>query len=110
MKSEDMSICTTHLHQTTKTPRWHVIIDGKECLKRWKNMRDKFVRIRKVNSSKSGDPGGKKVPALCVSFRASTPHRKQRNGLKLRHKNEVNIPNMLIVLCFALERVFGKDN
>ncbi|XP_034534680.1 proline-rich protein 12-like [Notolabrus celidotus] len=49
-----------------------------DCTKRWKNSRDKFVRLRRKMSAKSGDPGGKKVPALYIFLSWLSPHIKHR--------------------------------
>ncbi len=65
-------------------------LEKSECLKRWKKIRDKLIRIRKVNSSKSSDPGGKKMPALCVFLSGLAPHIENRetysNYVKKRSK------------------------
>lgn len=49
-----------------------------ECTKRWKNLRDKYVRLRKKQAL-NGDIGRKKVPAfyLCLSWLA--PYVKHRD-------------------------------
>ncbi|KAG5269777.1 hypothetical protein AALO_G00206000 [Alosa alosa] len=49
-----------------------------ECTKRWKNLRDKYVRLRKRHAT-NGDIGRKKVPAfyLCLSWLA--PYVKHRD-------------------------------
>ena len=50
-----------------------------ECLKRWRSLRDKFVRLRRKMSSSSGDAGGeKKVPKLVVFLSWLSPHIKHR--------------------------------
>ncbi|XP_057188519.1 probable serine/threonine-protein kinase samkC [Triplophysa rosa] len=49
-----------------------------ECVKRWKNTRDKYVRLRKKLAPRSGDPGGKKVPAFYIFLSWLAPHIKHR--------------------------------
>ncbi|CAK6979878.1 transcription factor Adf-1-like [Scomber scombrus] len=45
-----------------------------DCMKRWKNLRDKYVRLRKKHSRRSGDPGGQKVPAFYHFLSWLAPH------------------------------------
>lgn len=49
-----------------------------ECMKKWKNLRDKYVRLRKKMSTRSGDPGGQKVPAFYHFMSWLAPHVKHR--------------------------------
>ncbi|XP_069373540.1 uncharacterized protein [Paralichthys olivaceus] len=49
-----------------------------ECTKRWKNLRDKFVRLRKKLATISGDPGSQKVPAFYHFLSWLAPHVKHR--------------------------------
>nr|XP_033485995.1 glycoprotein gp100-like [Epinephelus lanceolatus] len=53
-------------------------LDMADCLKRWKNLRDKYVRLRKKLASRSGDPGGKKVPTFYTFLSWLAPHVKHR--------------------------------
>ncbi|XP_072920592.1 uncharacterized protein [Hemitrygon akajei] len=54
-------------------------LDVMECTKKWKNLRDKYVRVRKRLSKRSGDPGGKrKVPAFYFYLSWLAPHIKHR--------------------------------
>ncbi|XP_047455362.1 uncharacterized protein LOC125016739 isoform X1 [Mugil cephalus] len=41
-------------------------LDVSECMRRWKNVRDKYVRLRKKLISRSGDPCSKRVPSLYI--------------------------------------------
>lgn len=36
--------------------------DPQVCLKRWKALRDRYVRMKKKLKGRSGDPGGQKIP------------------------------------------------
>ncbi|KAJ0065341.1 hypothetical protein NL108_007073 [Boleophthalmus pectinirostris] len=54
-------------------------VDSVECMKRWKNLRDKFVRYRRKIGSGSGDPGGKKVPVFYTFMSWLEPHVKHRD-------------------------------
>ncbi|CAM4310221.1 unnamed protein product [Leuciscus chuanchicus] len=56
----------------------NVGLDVTDCMKRWKNLRDKFVRLRKKLAPRSGDPGGKKVPAFYHFLSWLAPHVKHR--------------------------------
>ncbi|XP_039511950.1 transcription factor Adf-1-like [Pimephales promelas] len=56
----------------------NVGLDVADCMKRWKNTRDKYVRLRKKLATKSGDPGGKKVPAFYFFLSWLAPHVKHR--------------------------------
>lgn len=49
-----------------------------ECMKKWKNLRDKYVRLRKKMATRSGDPGGQKVPAFYHFMSWLAPHVKHR--------------------------------
>ncbi|XP_062296542.1 uncharacterized protein LOC134001023 [Scomber scombrus] len=49
-----------------------------ECMKRWKNLRDKYVRLRKKHATRSGDPGGRRVPAFYPFLSWLAPHVKHR--------------------------------
>ncbi|CAL8277587.1 unnamed protein product [Arctogadus glacialis] len=50
-----------------------------DCIKKWRSLRDKFVRIRRKMTSSSGDAGGhKKVLALNTSLSWLGPHIKHR--------------------------------
>ncbi|XP_062273625.1 transcription factor Adf-1-like [Scomber scombrus] len=49
-----------------------------DCMKRWKNLRDKYFRLRKKHSRRSGDPGGQKVPAFYHFLSWLAPHVKHR--------------------------------
>ncbi|XP_057708856.1 uncharacterized protein LOC130927215 isoform X2 [Corythoichthys intestinalis] len=64
-----------------------------ECMKKWKNVRDKYVRVRKRMASKNGDPGGRKVPAFYHALSWLAPHVKHRETeTNLKHREtETNI-------------------
>ncbi|KAM9836054.1 uncharacterized protein ACBR49_019734 [Aulostomus maculatus] len=49
-----------------------------ECMKKWKNLRDKYVRLRKRMATRSGDPAGQKVPAFYHFLSWLAPHMKHR--------------------------------
>ncbi|XP_054602375.2 transcription factor Adf-1-like [Nothobranchius furzeri] len=53
-------------------------VDVEQCMKKWRSMRDKFVRMKKTLRGNSGDPGGKKVPAFYVLLSWLEPHIKHR--------------------------------
>ncbi|XP_028680973.2 transcription factor Adf-1-like isoform X3 [Erpetoichthys calabaricus] len=54
-------------------------LDVGECLKKWKNVRDKYVRLRKkICNRRSGDPGGQKLPAFYVFLSWLAPHVKHK--------------------------------
>ncbi|KAM3611094.1 uncharacterized protein V6R79_013322 [Siganus canaliculatus] len=53
-------------------------LDVAECMKKWKNLRDKYVRLRKKLSTRSGDPGSPKMPAFYNSLSWLEPHVKHR--------------------------------
>ncbi|XP_078102784.1 uncharacterized protein LOC144515638 [Sander vitreus] len=52
----------------------NVGLDITECMNWWKSLRDKFVRLCKKLAPRSGDPGGKKVPAFCHFLSWLAPH------------------------------------
>nr|XP_055059300.1 transcription factor Adf-1-like [Misgurnus anguillicaudatus] len=56
----------------------NVGLDVADCMKRWKSTRDKYVRLRKKLAKRSGDPGGKKVPAFYIFLSWLAPHVKHR--------------------------------
>ncbi|TNN55466.1 hypothetical protein EYF80_034348 [Liparis tanakae] len=49
-----------------------------ECAKRWKNLRDKYVRLRKRLDRKGGDPSSHRVPAFYHLLSWLAPHVKHR--------------------------------
>ncbi|XP_029372282.1 uncharacterized protein LOC115052351 [Echeneis naucrates] len=53
-------------------------LDLVDCLKRWKNLRDKYVRLRKKLAIRRGEPGGGKVPAFYNRLSWLAPHVKHR--------------------------------
>ncbi|XP_039616255.1 transcription factor Adf-1-like isoform X1 [Polypterus senegalus] len=54
-------------------------LDVGECLKKWKNVRDKYVRLRKkICNRRNGDPGGQKLPAFYVFLSWLAPHVKHK--------------------------------
>lgn len=69
-------------------------LDVAEYRKRWKNLRDKYARHRKKLGSRSGDPGGKKVPAFYVFMSWLAPH---------DYESKVNICSYVLIrsLCFG---------
>lgn len=64
-----------------------------ECTKRWKNLWDKFVRLRRKLSTKSGDGGGQKVPAFYHFLSWLAPH--------VKHcETESNYEAKVCVFCY----------
>lgn len=55
-------------------------IDVAECTKRWKTLRDKFVRHHKKMEAKSGKPGAKRLPAFYLLLSWLAPHIKHRGS------------------------------
>ncbi|XP_057688198.1 uncharacterized protein LOC130913538 [Corythoichthys intestinalis] len=49
-----------------------------ECMKKWKNLRDKYVRLRKKLATRSGFTGRQKVPAFYHFLSWLDPHVKHR--------------------------------
>ncbi|XP_071368930.1 uncharacterized protein, partial [Centroberyx affinis] len=56
-------------------------LDTAECLRKWKNLRDKFVRVRKKlqQEKRGGDGAGKRIPAFCHLLSWLSPHIKHRD-------------------------------
>ncbi|KAG5847357.1 hypothetical protein ANANG_G00125190 [Anguilla anguilla] len=52
---------------------------SRKCIKKWKNLRDKYVRLRKALARRSGDPGGEKVSAFYLFLAWLAPHIKHRD-------------------------------
>ncbi|CAB1435172.1 unnamed protein product [Pleuronectes platessa] len=53
-------------------------LDVPECIKRWRRIRNKFVRVKKTTKGSSGDAGGQKVPAFFTFMSWLSPHIKHR--------------------------------
>ena len=66
-------------------------LDVIECTKRWRTMRDKYVRLRKRLSTQSGDPLGHKVPSFYVRLSWLAPHVKHRERGSTNYGTNVNI-------------------
>ncbi|CAJ1051904.1 proline-rich protein 12-like [Xyrichtys novacula] len=54
-----------------------------ECMKRWKNMRDKFVRLRKRMASESQEAGRRRVTAFYIFLSWLGPFVRHRNTAPL---------------------------
>ncbi|KAM9425016.1 uncharacterized protein KZ484_006475 isoform 1-T3 [Pholidichthys leucotaenia] len=54
-------------------------LDVPECVKKWKNVRDKYVRFRKRLATKNVDPGSRRVPAFSGYLSWLAPHVKHRD-------------------------------
>lgn len=54
-------------------------LDVAECMKRWKNLRDKYVRRRKKKAAKS-EPGPQRVPPYYSFMAWLEPYVKHRKG------------------------------
>lgn len=64
-------------------------LEVNQCLKMWKNLRDKYVRCCKKQASRRGDAGGKEVPVFYHFLTWLAPHIKHRNTIS-KYENEVN--------------------
>lgn len=53
-------------------------MDATDCMKRWKNLRDKYVRRRRKMACRSGDPEGRSAPAFYAHLSWLEPHVKHR--------------------------------
>lgn len=65
---------------------WKLIADSvgleaEECMKKWRSMRDRYVRIRKALNGSSGETGRRKVPAYYRFLYWLEPHIKHRTPL-----------------------------
>ncbi|XP_041825528.1 uncharacterized protein LOC121629794 [Melanotaenia boesemani] len=49
-----------------------------ECMKRWKNLRDKYVRVKRKMSGRNGEAGGQKTPAFFILLSWLAPHIRHR--------------------------------
>lgn len=78
----------------------NVGLEVAECVKRWKNTRDKYVRFRKKLATRSGDPGRKKVPAFYIFLSWLAPHIK--HWVTESNFDEINLA---LPLCFAVFRL-----
>lgn len=56
----------------------NVDLEVVECMKKWRKMRGRFIRIKKRMKGSSGDAGGWKVPAFYISLSWLEPHLKGR--------------------------------
>jgi len=64
-----------------------------KCVKRWKNLRDKYVRLRKKLATRSGDPGGQKLPPFFHALSWLAPFVKHR-------ETETNYEATVCVFCY----------
>ena len=76
-------------------------IEVKECIKRWRRIRDKFVRLKKTTKCSSGDAGGQTFPASLNFMSWLNPHIKHRETTS-NYDTKVNISRFLHSL-FVLE-------
>ncbi|XP_053269020.1 transcription factor Adf-1-like [Pleuronectes platessa] len=53
-------------------------VDVPECMKTWRRIRDKFVRVRKTTKGSSGDAGWQTVPVFLTFMSWLSPHIKHR--------------------------------
>lgn len=63
--------------------------DEAECRKVWKNLRDKFVRIKKRVHARSSDPSPYKIMAELGWLTQFVKHRGKVPNVKVRNKNDV---------------------
>ncbi|XP_029971093.1 uncharacterized protein LOC115405610 [Salarias fasciatus] len=61
-------------------------LDAAECMKRWKNLRDKYVRRRKKMACRSEDADDRRAPAFYEYLSWLEPHVKHREESKLKSK------------------------
>lgn len=59
-------------------------LDATECMKRWKNLRDKYVRRRRKMACRSEDPDERRAPAFYAHLSWLEPHVKHREESKLK--------------------------
>ena len=81
-----------------------VDMDTKDCVTRWRRLRDKFVRAKRTFKSRSGDAGGQKMPAILTFLSWLDPFVKHRETSS-NYDNKVNISrvlNSLFVLTVAV--------
>ena len=70
---------TTYSSNSWREISMNVGLDTAETVRKWKNARDKFVRQRRdLKSKKSGDPGGKRIPAFQIFMSWLDPFIKHR--------------------------------
>ncbi|CAB1431693.1 unnamed protein product [Pleuronectes platessa] len=53
-------------------------VDVPECMKTWRRIRDKFVRVKKTTKGSSGDAGWQTVPVFLTFMSWLSPHIKHR--------------------------------
>ncbi|XP_062238945.1 uncharacterized protein si:dkeyp-38g8.5 [Platichthys flesus] len=61
-------------------------LDVPECIKTWRRIRDKFVRVKKTTRGRSGDAGGQKVPDFFIFMSWLMPHIKHRQTKSKRDR------------------------
>ncbi|XP_060931315.1 uncharacterized protein si:dkeyp-38g8.5 isoform X2 [Limanda limanda] len=61
-------------------------LDVSECIKTWRRMRDKFVRVKKATTRSGGDAGRQNVPDFFISMSWLMPHIKHRMTKSKRDK------------------------
>ena len=69
-------------------------MEVKECLTRWRRLRDKFVRAKRTSKGRSGDAGGQKMPAILTFLSWLDPFVKHRETSS-NYDNKVNISRFL---------------
>ncbi|CAB1458236.1 unnamed protein product [Pleuronectes platessa] len=67
-------------------------LDVPECIKTWRRIRDKFVRVKKTTKGRSGDEGGQKVPDFFIFMSWLMPHIKHRKT-KSKHDKKRTEPS-----------------
>ena len=81
-----------------------VDMDTKDCVTRWRRLRDKFARAKRTYKSRRGDAGGQKMPAILTFLSWLDPFVKHRETSS-NYDNKVNISrflNSLFVLTVAV--------
>ena len=68
----------------------NVGLEVPDCVKKWRRIRNKFVRQKKAIKGSSGDAGGQKVPAFDLFLSWLTPHIKHRETVS-NYDEKVNI-------------------
>ncbi len=63
--------------------------DEEECRKVWKNVRDRFVRIKKKVHARSSDPSSYKIMAELGWLTQFVKHRDKGPIVKVRNKNDI---------------------
>ena len=77
-------------------------IEVKKCVKRWRRIRGKFVRLKKTTKGSSGDAGGQKIPASLNFVMVESTQSTGRPPLTTTIVNIYRSLNSLFVLELAL--------